>query len=100
MSGTRSRSSVDRALISEGMIGDELRRFLIHARDISLELGSLDTPLPAPADLDGTEIAATDEGIGLRGGNAQDLGKVGERDEPRLIGHLSTVPYLMAANII
>lgn len=85
---------VEGAFIGEGMLGDELRRLLIHASDVSLELGSLDTPLASSADLDGPQIASTNERIGLRGGDAEDLGEVGERDESRLFGHGVSVPQL------
>lgn len=60
---------------------DERRRLVVEAGDVGLELLGLDPPLPAPADLDGRQVAGTDEGVRLRGRDAQQLGDVREGEE-------------------
>ena len=73
---------VDRA---EGMGRDESLGLGVHPLDVVLELAGLHPPLSSSADLDGRELARAHQRIGLRGGDVEDLGDLGELDET--LGH-------------
>ena len=65
---------------------------LVHPLDIRFDLGLLDPPLAAPADLDGAEIAGTDEGPSLGDRDIEQLGHIGQRQEATFDGHEVTSP--------
>ena len=65
------------------MLGDEVRRVVVQALDVVLQLARLDPPLSATADLHGGQVAGADERVRLRGGDAQLVGDVGEGEEAR-----------------
>lgn len=65
---------------------------LVHPLDIGFDLGLLDSPLAAPADLDGAEIARTDQCPGLSDRDIEQLGHIGQRQEATFDGHEVTSP--------
>lgn len=70
------------------MAGDELAGVVVGPLDERLELVAIHPPLAATADLHGDEVPAAHQRIGLSRGDVQDLGDVGEAEEPRL-GHVA-----------
>ena len=56
---------------------------VVHPLDEGLELGRLDPPLAAAADLDGLQLLAPDQGVDLRARGVEHLGHVGQRQEAR-----------------
>src|SRR5699024_2219324 len=52
------------------------------AAEVRVELVDLDAPLATAADLDGGQLPAAHQGVRLGRGDAEDLGDLGERDEP------------------
>ena len=52
--------------------------------DVCIELLPVDPPHPAPTDLDGRELARSDERVHLRDAHAEVGRNVLEREEPRL----------------
>lgn len=72
------------------MGGDELPGLRVHPADEVLELDCLDAPLAASSDLDGGQVPAPNQGVGLRGRDVQGLGDVGEGEKAR--GHSLMLP--------
>src|SRR3954454_22264243 len=64
------------------MVADVAARVLVLALDVRLELAALDPPLPATADANRRQVAAPDERIGLVDRDVEDLGDVGDAEEP------------------
>lgn len=69
--------------LDEGVIADEPVSVGVGPLDVGLELVRLDAPLSPAADLDGAELAATYQRVDLGAGDVQDLGHVGQLEEPR-----------------
>src|SRR4051812_26254524 len=59
----------------------ELAGLHICALDVGLELLAFDAPLPASTHLDRRQLAASDQCVGLRRGDVEDLRHVGELQE-------------------
>ena len=78
--------------LHERVLVDERPGLGVHPLDELLELGPLDAPLAAPADLDRRQVAAPDQGVDLRAGGVEHLGDVGERQEAGVVGHGAIVP--------
>lgn len=55
---------------------------LVGAVDVLLEFGALHPPLVAPADLDALQVAAADQGVGLRGRDVEDVGHIRQGEKP------------------
>jgi hypothetical protein len=66
------------------MIFSPLLRFFVQLIDVDIELGLVDTPDPAPPDLDGRELARTGQGIDLGDADVQVDRDVLKRHEARL----------------
>ncbi len=64
------------------MLGEEGLGGVVAAGDEGVELPDLDAVLAAAADLDGAQLLIAHQGVGLRGGDVQDLGHLGEGQEP------------------
>ena len=70
--------------------GDQAAGLGVHPLDVVLELDGLHAPLAAAADLDRRQVAAAHQGVGLGGGDVEDLGHLGQGDEAA--GHVVSVP--------
>ena len=68
---------------SNGCSSMKVSRLVVHPLDVGLELGRLDPPLAAAADLDGHQVAAPDQRVDLRARGVEHLGDVGQRQEAR-----------------
>jgi hypothetical protein len=65
-----------------------LLSLVVQPVDVGLELGLVDTPNAAPADLDRGQLARANERVDLRDADAQVGGDVLEREEAWLDGRL------------
>jgi hypothetical protein len=61
-----------------GMVIYELLRLVVHPGDVAFQLLPLHAPLTTSPDLDRLELAATHERVGLRPGDVEYVGHVGE----------------------
>src|SRR5262245_28074409 len=73
---------LDRLIPLERVIRHEPLGLGVHPLDVLLERALLDPPLPATADLDSRKITAAHERVRLRSRDVEDLGAVGEGEEP------------------
>src|ERR1700712_529792 len=73
--------------LDERMVTDELVGVGVGPLDVGLELLGLDPPLAPTTDLDGPDLAASHQCVDLRTGDVEDLGHVGQLQEPRRRAH-------------
>ena len=65
---------------------------VVRAGDVILQPLALDPPLPSAADLDGRQLAAADQGVGLSGRDVEDFGDVAQLKESRR-RHGASLPF-------
>src|SRR5215217_2324580 len=80
----RSLRSVFLRRADERVLAGPVGRLLVHALDVALELEAVHPPHPAPAELDGGQLAAADQRVDLGDPDVEDRGHVLQRVEPGL----------------